>query len=79
MCGIAGLFNKTPHTFDTQTLRLMSETIKHRGPDDQGFVVFTGETVNRCYDMRTNQESINLHQLTSLPTSQALGPSAHVL
>lgn len=71
MCGIAGIVNKTTQSrFDTNSLELMSDAIKHRGPDDQGYIVFNKNEVNRYYGTRTNQHSINLHQLTPLPANQ---------
>lgn len=42
MCGIAGLFcYETPSPDLTQTLREMSLRLRHRGPDDEGFVLFS--------------------------------------
>lgn len=38
MCGIAGVFNfKTNHTVTHDILKIMSNEIIHRGPDDEGF------------------------------------------
>jgi asparagine synthase (glutamine-hydrolysing) len=42
MCGIAALFNTrgvNPHT-----LQKMASCIRHRGPDDEGFVFFSGDS-----------------------------------
>lgn len=40
MCGIAGVFNfKTNHTVTHDILKIMSNEIIHRGPDDEGFYV----------------------------------------
>ena len=38
MCGIVGIVNKEQGLYDTaETVRKMSETLNHRGPDDQGY------------------------------------------
>lgn len=37
MCGIAGLFNVTGEPISISTLRKMTDSIKHRGPDGEGF------------------------------------------
>ena len=42
MCGIFGLIQPSP--FQTGELHAMSRLIRHRGPDDEGFVFFDGET-----------------------------------
>jgi asparagine synthase (glutamine-hydrolysing) len=36
MCGFVGLINKTNTKVDPQLLKTMAETLKHRGPDDEG-------------------------------------------
>ncbi|HDL19184.1 MAG TPA: asparagine synthase (glutamine-hydrolyzing) [Bacteroidetes bacterium] len=43
MCGIAGIFNLDGQLIDRSLLQRMSESIKHRGPDDDG--LFTLENV----------------------------------
>ncbi len=37
MCGIAGIYN--PSGIDTRILSEISKTIRHRGPDDEGFMI----------------------------------------
>jgi asparagine synthase (glutamine-hydrolysing) len=37
MCGIAGIYN--PSGVDTRFLTEISKTIRHRGPDDEGFMI----------------------------------------
>jgi asparagine synthase (glutamine-hydrolysing) len=40
MCGITGVLNASPHEpVATETLRAMTDTLVHRGPDDAGFFV----------------------------------------
>lgn len=36
MCGFVGLINKNHHSAEPGLLRAMAETIRHRGPDDEG-------------------------------------------
>lgn len=38
MCGIAGLLSSTP--IDAASLRRMTDIVRHRGPDDEGYVLF---------------------------------------
>jgi len=38
MCGISGIVS--PHGIDLETLSRMNRLIRHRGPDDEGFVLF---------------------------------------
>jgi asparagine synthase (glutamine-hydrolysing) len=41
MCGIAGFFNLTGAPADPVTLLRMTDVQRHRGPDDQGFRLFS--------------------------------------
>jgi asparagine synthase (glutamine-hydrolysing) len=43
MCGIFGLFSNS--NFDLSIASRMSHALKHRGPDDEGFVVFNGDGI----------------------------------
>ena len=36
MCGIAGLWNFTEEPASTETLGVMAEAMRHRGPDSSG-------------------------------------------
>jgi asparagine synthase (glutamine-hydrolysing) len=47
MCGIAGIINKNKQALDPQGLFLMAETLAHRGPDDEKFILFDTE---RCQE-----------------------------
>ena len=40
MCGITGIINKTKIPFDEILLHKVNDTIKHRGPDGEGFYVY---------------------------------------
>lgn len=39
MCGIAGIVRNDEQTVDVELLRRMADSIRHRGPDDEGFYV----------------------------------------
>jgi asparagine synthase (glutamine-hydrolysing) len=39
MCGISGVVSKT--NIDIDSFKIMNQIIKHRGPDDEGFVLFS--------------------------------------
>lgn len=39
MCGIVGVINKTGEPVDISLLTSMAEKIKHRGPDDEGYLI----------------------------------------
>lgn len=41
MCGITGLYNFDGEPVDVETLRRMTHVLRHRGPDDQGFSLFS--------------------------------------
>jgi asparagine synthase (glutamine-hydrolysing) len=57
MCGIAGIVNTSKSTFDLHSAILsMSEAIKHRGPDDEGFVLFNKDTFEVCVSDETQEE-----------------------
>jgi asparagine synthase (glutamine-hydrolysing) len=40
MCGIAGIINFNNRPVDLETIFLMTEKVRHRGPDDEGIVLF---------------------------------------
>jgi asparagine synthase (glutamine-hydrolysing) len=41
MCGISGILTNDPGSLDLQgVIRVMSQRMRHRGPDDEGFVFF---------------------------------------
>src|SRR2546428_13371124 len=43
MCGISGIFEyRTGHSVDRARLQRMSNTLIHRGPDEEGFLVKPG-------------------------------------
>jgi len=44
MCGIVGIINVDRSPFDTDVLKAMSYSIRHRGPDDEGYLGLSGES-----------------------------------
>ena len=49
MCGILSIINKNRRAMSTATIKEMTDSIRHRGPDDEGFVSFLGDEVNLYY------------------------------
>jgi asparagine synthase (glutamine-hydrolysing) len=41
MCGLAGLYNLDGAPVDVRVIRRMTDLLRHRGPDDQGFSLFS--------------------------------------
>ncbi|MFN8436459.1 MAG: asparagine synthase (glutamine-hydrolyzing) [Cytophagales bacterium] len=70
MCGIAGLHILTnTQKFDHNTLIKMADKIKHRGPDDRGYLVRDeNNNLLQCYDENTSIKSTVEHQLQPLNT-----------
>lgn len=59
MCGIAGIFNKKAAACNIAVcLDKMSAVMQHRGPDDEGFVLFRENSALPCYGKDTSVESI---------------------
>ena len=44
MCGVVGIVNFDRSPFDTDVLKAMSYSIRHRGPDDEGYLGLAGES-----------------------------------
>lgn len=44
MCGIAGLIDLSGKPIDPEILKFMTDAIRHRGPDDEGYVLINQET-----------------------------------
>lgn len=53
MCGIAGIISKTNSLSVKDKVYAMSQIIKHRGPDGEGFVMFDGERITPFYSNET--------------------------
>jgi len=63
MCGIAGIISK--HSVDPAHLIKMSETLRHRGPDDEGFYV-SGNGEHFLKGKETISELNSLNDIRSL-------------
>lgn len=53
MCGIAGIISKTNSLSVKEKVFAMSQCIKHRGPDGEGFMVFDSEKVSPLFSEET--------------------------
>lgn len=70
MCGITGFFKKTTsykHSVN-QIINQMTVTLKHRGPDDEGYVLWNDNSELICYGNSTTQSVKESHFAYS-PTS----------
>lgn len=43
MCGISGIINSGQNRFAVRDIAAMTDIVRHRGPDDEGFVLFNEE------------------------------------
>lgn len=55
MCGIAGIINFNENGNNAASLMSMTESLKHRGPDDEGYLVFDHTTSNFFGDDSRNK------------------------
>ena len=55
MCGIAGIISKTNSTSLKDDVFAMSQAIKHRGPDGEGFAFFSNSKSITAYSNETPQ------------------------
>jgi asparagine synthase (glutamine-hydrolysing) len=53
MCGIAGVFSKDNSVSIKETVYAMSQAIKHRGPDGEGFLFFNNSIAVPVYSTET--------------------------
>ncbi len=74
MCGIAGIISQTA-TEQLETLNKMTDLIKHRGPDDEGFACFNAREVHFWGGESTKFENTDF---SYFPT-QKLAKSDHQL
>ncbi len=62
MCGIAGIISLSCRSpLVPQWLQTMSDTLRHRGPDDEGFVFFDAENAH-CFGGKDTPSLVNSHQ-----------------
>jgi len=60
MCGIGGILNLENKSLDlVRGAAILSEKLRHRGPDDEGFLFFDKETILCAYGNDTQKESTN--------------------
>ena len=60
MCGIAGILDFNANTYSLpERLKKMSDTLQHRGPDDEGFVFFQDNKVFPCGADQTQASAWN--------------------
>ncbi|VUT28002.1 MAG: asparagine synthetase B [Candidatus Syntrophoarchaeum sp. GoM_oil] len=46
MCGITGIYNLNGKIVDTRQLQAMTDSLKHRGPDDEGYILLNSNGEN---------------------------------
>ena len=77
MCGISGIFNLDGSLINPETLLTMNNTIRHRGPDDEGYFFRTWQSSNpQLYSGDDSTPSIKRkypHLRESTPTNFAMG------
>jgi len=60
MCGISGIFLKKQTDLNIAAeIQVMNNEIAHRGPDDEGYVMFSPEGIYPCYGTQTRKQSIH--------------------
>jgi asparagine synthase (glutamine-hydrolysing) len=80
MCGIAGIFN--PRGFQIKELKKLNDIIKHRGPDDEGYLIldYSEEKLQRCNGEDTIPSISNYYSepnISSISNNQAIFGLAH--
>ena len=40
MCGISGIINSVQDGFNAKDIKAMTDVVRHRGPDDAGYILF---------------------------------------
>lgn len=60
MCGISGIINTGVDTFNVSDIKSMTAIVRHRGPDDAGYIVIDeDENINIAGDTDTPQQVYN--------------------
>lgn len=70
MCGIAGIYN--PKGVELAEVVALSQTLKHRGPDDEGFFLSNNEQTQNCRGNDTIAELQSLKHLSEINYSPTL-------
>ncbi len=77
MCGFAGIYNLTGASIDSEKLRAMTALLKHRGPDDEGFLLLntkSNEAVNCHGDDSISEIKKNTKPLSNdFPANLGIG------
>src|SRR5437899_12127950 len=77
MCGIAGIVSTGGGRVDPRQLHAMAESLRHRGPDDEGYLLIgaAGTAAEECRGSDTIVErGIGLHAVTdATDTPYAVG------
>jgi asparagine synthase (glutamine-hydrolysing) len=76
MCGIAGIYSDNP--FPPLLIENMTDQIKHRGPDDEGFLLFNsnlGQT--NIFGGKSTPSSVFQTKLAYLPEKVLGGTDGH--
>lgn len=60
MCGIAGIYGSDPQEVTPELLLNMTRSIRHRGPDDEGYALFDVST-GRC-ESRSGDDTVAEHR-----------------
>lgn len=69
MCGIAGFIPSTPTPIDSRFASALFHRLQHRGPDDRGFLLFSGTEVRlgrNWIGQETAAKAVLLHQRLSI-------------
>jgi asparagine synthase (glutamine-hydrolysing) len=70
MCGILGLVRATSADSSTAPLRTATELVRHRGPDDEGYLLWDGVSPSRVYaGAETSSAARNALRLGDMPNA----------
>ncbi|PCI07110.1 MAG: asparagine synthase (glutamine-hydrolyzing) [Flavobacteriaceae bacterium] len=62
MCGIAGIINKNTSQNNSRELTLMTQSMQNRGPDDEGYMLFTSKPTTYYGIESRVQNTSSIHQ-----------------
>lgn len=71
MCGLAGIFNLDGSPISTKYLASMTQLIKHRGPDDEGFLLINKEKNSFASHSGTDSIDEIRNSLSFLPSESS--------
>ena len=74
MCGIAGIYNSTENSEELQSLaRSLTDMLKHRGPDGNGYKVLDQQNNRRTMFAHTRLSIIDLTDNAAQPMTDSIG------